>query len=53
MKEYSSTRYEHESRKGGKARRVEKSLSQETCLERYHRPLRRREKGFSSFPLFG
>ena len=29
----------------GKARRVEKGLSQETCLARYNRPLRRREKG--------
>ncbi len=37
--------------KDGKARRVEKSLSQETYLERYDRPLRRREKGFAIFPV--
>jgi hypothetical protein len=37
--------------KDGKARRVDKGLSQETYLEHFNRPLRRREKGCSIFPV--
>jgi hypothetical protein len=33
----------------GKARQVDLGLSQETCLENFNRPLRKREKGFMYF----